>query len=72
MGWVEVRHSDDGDPRYRAKYRDARGRKQTAGTFDDEAKAQKEADLAGLSGCMPITMEPRWLQLSIRVPGRSP
>jgi integrase len=46
MGWVEVRHNDGGDPRYRAKYRDARGRKQTAGTFDSEEKAQKEASLA--------------------------
>ena len=46
MGWVEIRYNDDGEPRYRAKYRDARGRKQTAGTFDSDDKAQKEADIA--------------------------
>ena len=33
MGWVETRAGRDGKPRYIAKYRDARGRKQSAGTF---------------------------------------
>jgi hypothetical protein len=39
MGWVEIRYNDDGEPRYVAKYRDIRGRKQTAGTFSDEQLA---------------------------------
>lgn len=39
MGWIDTRYSDGGKPRYRAKYRDIRGRIQTAGTFDDPKKA---------------------------------
>jgi integrase len=41
MGWVERRASRDGKVRYRAKYRDIRGRKQSAGTFADERSARK-------------------------------
>jgi integrase len=33
MGWVETRTDRNGKPRYIAKYRDLRGRKQSAGTF---------------------------------------
>lgn len=33
MGWVETRDDRGGRPRYIAKYRDLRGRKQSAGTF---------------------------------------
>jgi hypothetical protein len=33
MGWVETRADRNGKPRYIAKYRDLRGRKQSAGTF---------------------------------------
>src|SRR5437879_2826093 len=39
MGWVEIRYTEDGSPRYVAKYRDIRGRKQTAGTFGAEKPA---------------------------------
>ena len=46
MGWVRTRYNDAGEPRYRAIYRDVRGKMQTAGTFDDEDTAKKEADLA--------------------------
>jgi len=41
MGWVETRYTTDGTPRYVAKYRDIHGRKQTAGTFSTEKKAEK-------------------------------
>jgi integrase len=41
VGWVETRHNEAGQPRYVAKYRDIRGRKQTAGTFGDLAAAKK-------------------------------
>jgi len=41
MGWVERRTAQDGAVRYRAKYRDIRGRKQSAGTFADERSAKK-------------------------------
>ena len=41
MGWIETRYNDDGEPRFVAKYRDIRGRKQTAGTFGDEKAAIK-------------------------------
>jgi integrase len=40
MGWVEVRRNDDGDDRFIARYRDARGRKQVAGTFATEGEAE--------------------------------
>jgi len=33
MGWVETRIGRNGKPRYIAKYRDLRGRKQSAGTY---------------------------------------
>lgn len=39
MGWVDIRYNSAGEPRYRAKYRDARGQIQTAGTFGDEDRA---------------------------------
>ncbi|HEX6527667.1 MAG TPA: site-specific integrase [Streptosporangiaceae bacterium] len=39
MGWVETRYSRGGSPRYVAKYRDIRGRRQTAGTFGTEKAA---------------------------------
>jgi integrase len=41
VGWIETRYNDDGEPRYVAKYRDIRGRKQTAGTFGDAEAAKK-------------------------------
>ena len=46
MGWVEVRPNGDGVPRYQAKYRDVRGRKQAAGTFGSETTAKAAADAA--------------------------
>jgi hypothetical protein len=42
MGWVETRIDRNGKPRYIAKYRDLRGRKQSAGTFT----RRREADAA--------------------------
>ena len=39
MGWVETRAGRDGKPRYIAKYRDACGRKQSAGTFGTKREA---------------------------------
>lgn len=39
MGWVEVRLNDDGEDRFIARYRDARGHKQVAGTFATEEAA---------------------------------
>ena len=39
MGWVETRAGRDGRPRYIAKYRDARGCKQAAGTFGTKREA---------------------------------
>ena len=39
MGWVETRTGRDGKPRYIAKYRDLRGRKQSAGTFTRKREA---------------------------------
>lgn len=39
MGWVETRAGRDGKPRYIAKYRDVRGRKQSAGTFGTKREA---------------------------------
>jgi integrase len=39
MGWVEKRTGRDGRPRYIAKYRDLRGRKQSAGTFASKREA---------------------------------
>ena len=41
MGWVETRTAQDGKPRYIAKYRDLRGRKQSAGTFTSKREANK-------------------------------
>jgi integrase len=41
MGWVERRTGRDGKISYRAKYRDIRGHKQSAGTFADERSAKK-------------------------------
>jgi integrase len=41
MGWVERRTDQNGKVRYRAKYRDIRGRKQSAGTFAEERSAMK-------------------------------
>ena len=41
MGWVEIRTAQDGKPRYIAKYRDLRGRKQSAGTFTSKREANK-------------------------------
>jgi integrase len=41
MGWVETRYTADSEPRFVSKYRDIRGRKQTAGTFSTEKKAEK-------------------------------
>jgi hypothetical protein len=41
MGLVETRYTADGEPRCVAKYRNVRGRKQTAGTFSTEKKAEK-------------------------------
>ncbi len=46
MGWVEIRPNGNGDPRYQAKYRDVRGRKQAAGTFGSETAAKAAADVA--------------------------
>jgi integrase len=51
MGWVETRADRNGKPRYIAKYRDLRGRKQSAGTFTrkraaDAAWQQAEAKIA--------------------------
>jgi integrase len=39
VGWVETRAGRDGRPRHIAKYRDARGRKQSAGTFGTKREA---------------------------------
>lgn len=39
MGWLETRTGRDGKPRYIAKYRDIRGRKQSAGTFTTKRDA---------------------------------
>ena len=44
MGWTTKRPGDDGKPRYRATYRDARGRTRSAGTFSNK----KDADRAWL------------------------
>ena len=41
MGWVETRINQQGSIRYVAKYRDIRGRKQTAGTFGEEKPAKQ-------------------------------
>lgn len=41
MGWVETRADRNGKPRYIAKYRDLRGRKQSAGTFTRKRDAEK-------------------------------
>jgi integrase len=51
MGWVETRADRNGKPRYIAKYRDLRGRKQSAGTFTRKRAAnaawqQAEAKIA--------------------------
>jgi hypothetical protein len=42
MGWTDKRKDRNGATRYIAKYRDARGRKQSAGTF----AAKRDADKA--------------------------
>lgn len=55
MGWVDIRYNADGEPRYRAKYRDIRGQIQTAGTFGDPdraAAAWKAAELKVAEGRM--------------------
>ncbi len=44
MGWTTKRLGRDGKPRYRACYRDARGRTRSAGTF----RTKKDADRAWL------------------------
>ena len=41
MGWVITRYNREGKPRYIARYRDARGLSQSAGTFSTEKKAEK-------------------------------
>lgn len=41
MGWTETRKDHNGTPRYIAKYRDVRGRKQSAGTYSTQREANK-------------------------------
>ena len=41
MGWTETRTDRNGDVRYIAKYRDIRGRKQSAGTYSNQRDSDK-------------------------------
>ena len=41
MGWTETRTDRNGNVRYIAKYRDIRGRKQSAGTYSNQREADK-------------------------------
>lgn len=43
MAWVRKRTGADGKPRYQATYRDARDRKQVAGTFTTKKEAERAA-----------------------------
>ncbi len=45
MGWVRKHTGTDGKARYTATYRDARGRKRSAGTFSTKRDASNSQDL---------------------------
>lgn len=41
MGWVVAKEGRDGKVRFRANYRDRRGRQRSAGTFTSERRAER-------------------------------
>ncbi|MGH3167319.1 MAG: tyrosine-type recombinase/integrase [Trebonia sp.] len=59
MGWIEIRYTRSGEPRYIAKYRDIRGRKQTAGTFRSSKKAEKAWQAAEVKASEGRVADPR-------------
>jgi integrase len=59
MGWTEERISQDGTPRYIAKYRDLRGHKQSAGTYSTDKAAKAAWQVAEVKQAEGRTTDPR-------------
>lgn len=59
MGWTQARTTKDGGVRYRACYRDIRGRIQSAGTFTTEKQADKAWQTAEVKMAEGRVADPR-------------